>query len=835
MVHSNTIRSLVARAASITMAVAGFTAVPVRTQTVQPPDQVDPAALQWPRFYATNGYEFAVYQPQISSWPGNELNGRLVVAVRPTGTSNETYGIVSFQARTDIDKVNRLVTLDNFQINRVDFPGQKEKQDQFRDLLLSFRRQSTRVIPLDHLEAVFAASADSVNAKVEAVKNDAPQIFYATAPALLILVQGAPVLKDISGDFQRVINTRAILFFDKNPQAQAFYLYADNQWYSAPAIAGPWMTNANPPSGIDSALSAAFETKQVDPLYPRNQSAPTVSQVFVSTSPAELLETSGDPNMVSVPGTELLYVENTSNAIFFYPASGSYYVLLSGRWFHSTSLQGPWAFVASDNLPADFKRIPADSEKSNVLLSVAGTPQAQEAVIANSIPQTATIQRDQASLNVTYYGAPGFSPIAGTSLSYATNSPTPVIMVSSGSYYACQGGVWFAATSPAGPWSAATTVPPDIYTIPASCPIHYVTYAYVYGSTPTNVDVGYTPGYMGTVVAPGNVVVYGTGYDYGPMIAGDTCVTYPPTYGYGASFALGAAVGYSVGYCAGVSSTCCCEPYWGCYYWAAPSGYSYAYCNVNACNLYSHWGTAVTATGSYGYNPYTGNAWASRTASTFNPYTGTRGTVSSTATYNPYTGNAAASRGGSWYNPYTGRSASANASGNFNTQSGQYSGNRQVSANNAATGRYVSSDATVSGNAYNGTESASRSGTAGNTASGNSVSWNNGSITADKNGNMYAYNQAGTQRYNASSGAWESATREVNPNAETAYSPATRLATSEVNPNAETAYSPAMRSATSESNWANRQYNAQAVGAQRYDNWRGSGGGGWGGGGVRRR
>ena len=57
----------------------------------------------------------------------------------------------------------------------------------------------------------------------------------------------------------------------------------------------------------------------------------------------------------------------------------------------------------------------------------------------------------------------------------------------------------------------ATAVPTEIYRIPASSPIHYVTYVHVYGFTPQVVYVGYTPGYMGTVVTPYGTVVYGTG------------------------------------------------------------------------------------------------------------------------------------------------------------------------------------------------------------------------------------------------------------------------------------------------------------------------------------
>src|ERR1039458_6323710 len=133
-------------------------------------------------------------------------------------------------------------------------------------------------------------------------------------------------------------------------------------------------------------------------------------------------------------------------------------------------------------------------------------------------------------------------------------------------------------------------------------PSHYVTYVYIYGATPAVVYVGYTPGYMGVIVAPGGTVVYGTGYVYAPVVVGTTYVSYPPTYGSGAAFALGAAVGFAFGYCAGSSSSCYYEPHYGCYSYAYPCHYSYAACNVNSCNYYAHWGTAAYGSGSYGYN-----------------------------------------------------------------------------------------------------------------------------------------------------------------------------------------------------------------------------------------
>jgi len=71
--------------------------------------------------------------------------------------------------------------------------------------------------------------------------------------------------------------------------------------------------------------------------------------------------------------------------------------------------------------------------------------------------------------------------------------------------------------------------------------MHYVTYVKVYATTPEYVYVGYTPGYLGTVVNPDGVVVYGTGYYYQPWI-GTTWVRLARHLGVGLQSGLGAHV-----------------------------------------------------------------------------------------------------------------------------------------------------------------------------------------------------------------------------------------------------------------------------------------------------
>lgn len=784
-----------ASAASTFVQLAQVTPTGAATTPVATPEKLDPLTLGWPRLFDTNGLEFAVYQPQVSRWPSNRIEGRFALAVRPAGTSNETYGVAFFQARTEIDKVNRLVTMEDLLVTKVDFPTEPRKGKGYQSTLQRLLPHAAKTIPLDHLESAFVVSGEIAKAKIVAVDNTPPRIIFTTQPALLVQVDGPPVLKPLVPGYERIVNTQAALFYNTNLLSQGYYLRAAMNWYTAPSLEGPWTVDPTPPPDIQTALDAALATKQVDALETSPTHTANPLNIYVATTPAELIQTSGTANMLSVAGTDLLYVANTSNAVFYYLDDANYYILISGRWFKAPSLYGPWAFVAPTQLPEDFKKIPSDSPKSNVLVSVAGTPQAQEAVIANTIPETVTIDRAKAELTVPYVGAPSFAPVAGTGLHYATNTVTPVVMVGLQSYYACQNGVWFTSTSASGPWLVATTVPAVIYTIPASCPIHYVTYSYVYGATSQYVYVGYTPGYMGTVLAPGGVVVYGTGYYYPPVVVGTTYIAYPPTYGYGASLALGAAVGFAFGYAAGADYNCWYHPCYGPYATSAyyhGAYYGYGHVNCGATSFYTSWGTAVHATGAYGYNPYTGTSWGAQHASTYNPYTGTSGAANRAAAYNPYTGTAAAGHNAAAYNPYTGARGAARGGATANAYTGNYAAGRQATGYNPTTGMYGATSKGISGNAYTGAASGYNRGVAGNASTGNKVAWNNGNVYTDRNGNVNAYNSSTGSWNKYGSSGWQNADRST-------------------------------ASSMDRESWG------QSMGSDRFDSWNRGGGGGWGG------
>ncbi|MBV8553249.1 MAG: hypothetical protein JOY54_18275 [Acidobacteriaceae bacterium] len=60
-----------------------------------------------------------VYQPQLESWTGNTLSAYAAVAVKTQGSSETAYGVIWFTARTEVDKVNRSVTLNDFNHGRL--------------------------------------------------------------------------------------------------------------------------------------------------------------------------------------------------------------------------------------------------------------------------------------------------------------------------------------------------------------------------------------------------------------------------------------------------------------------------------------------------------------------------------------------------------------------------------------------------------------------------------------------------------------------------------------------------------------------------------------------
>lgn len=778
------------RAVTITAAAMVLLAIPLMSsaqqsqgaakpepQPISVPANAPPTidARPWPRRFTVDATEFLLYRPQLDSWSADKLAARAVMAVK-TGAEKDkdgedvdrmTYGVLWLSARTETDPEAREIVLTDVKVDRANFPAAKTKEADYLAIARKAAPVTDTVVSLDQAEAAMALLNVGANHKSVPVINTPPEIIFSHEPAVLILVDGGPVWKPsgVTG-VTRLINSRALLLMHN----AKYYLEYGGHWATATALEGPWAATTKVDSALKQVAQEAASANQTPTAKDLPESIASefkdgkFPKVVVRSHPSELIVIDGEPKFVTLPGTKLNFVDNTPADVLVDTSNNNWYVLISGRWFAATSDRGPWTYVPQASLPPDFAKIPSDSPKSAVLASVAGTPEAKEAMIANAIPQTATIDKTKATFTAQYDGAPQTRPIDGTQMSYIVNTATPIIRVSSGALYALSNGIWFQSASPNGPWVVAESVPPEIYTIPASSPLHYVTYVTIYSVDGNSVHIGYTPGYYGTVASDG-VVVYGTGATCNAWV-GNVWYGCPTTYGYGAAIAWGAAVGWAYGYGWGWYDPWY-YPYWGPYYGYWPGyWYPWGYGGAIAGNIYGSWGNGVYAgTAAAWANPWTGNYGRAGAGGYENTRTGGRGYGYAGRNTNIYTGNTAAAAGGIRYNPQTGRVVGGQgaSAGNIYTGTGAAGGSRTVV--NTDTGRVTRStggavrtdQGATAGGRFDST------GAAGNVSGGGFVHYDrdtgdvtrggvvdvNGDIYAGKDGNIYkrtdsGWEQAGT-------------------------------------------------------------------------------------------
>lgn len=531
----------------------------------------------WPKKLTGEKGEITIYQPQVESFVGDKLESRAAVAVKEAGKDEMIFGAMWFEARMDTDMDTRMASLIEVRVTAAKFPDvEQEKVDALSRYLEEDIPSWNITLSIDRL----IASLPDQQGADDGFASDPPHIYYSKVPAVLVLIDGDPILSDLNGfELEYVANSAFFIVKDKK---SGFYLRGSGMWFVSDDIGGPWKRTEDLPSEVarvsqkveeDEAKQAAEQQEDVEALELEESADEPDPEIIVSTVPAELVVTEGEPDFGTVEGTQLLYLNNTESDVIMDIASQKYFVLISGRWFQSSSLEAnDWTFVPFEELPEDFSNIPAESDMANVLASVPGTVESREAVLETAIPQTAEIDRKTATTEVTYDGDPQFEA-CGEGVAYALNTESSVLLIEQ-KYYCVDNAVWFVASGPTGPWAVATEVPAVVQDLPPDCPVYNVKYVYIYESTPEVVYVGYTSGYYGSYVY-GSCVIYGTGWYYSPWYG---YYYYPRavTYGWGVhynpytgwGFHYGVSYGWiHVGYGWG-------RPPYGC--WGA-AGYRYGY------------------------------------------------------------------------------------------------------------------------------------------------------------------------------------------------------------------------------------------------------------------
>ena len=548
------------------------------------------AAPSWeyPQRREVDGYSILIHAPQIRSWADfKQIEATAAVELTPPGSAAPMPGTVSVTGGTEIDKNARIVRLIAPKIDAIRFAdGASPADEQAIHKLIATR--ASLDVPLDLFVAYLADDVLSHPAPA-GFNTEPPPIYVASAPTMLLFVNGEPVLADFEDTgLKVVVNANWPMFQD--PASGAYYLLNRDLWLTSSEPASGWQQATALPAGFEQ-LPADGEHAAIRQAVPLSPGSGPVPGVIYVNRPAELIVTDGAPRLEAIPGAGgLEYVSNTASPLF--RLEQTWYFLVAGRWFTTANPEhSPWHYTTE--LPAAFAQIPEDHPMAAVLASVPGTDEARMAAFEALVPTTVTAQLHSAPpVEVTYAGDPKFESIPETELSRGVNTGFDVIQHLN-TYYLCYGGAWYLSTAPTGPWTLAPSVPDAIYTIPPSSPAYHVTQVKVDGATDSTVTYTYPSSYSSNEYVVEGVTYYSTGWYYPPYYYGGYYYPYYGSYGHGTWYnpATGRYASRSVWY----------GPY---------GGYSY----TEGYN---------PRTGRYGYGEtgWDNDEWASH-GETYNPRTG---------------------------------------------------------------------------------------------------------------------------------------------------------------------------------------------------------------------
>jgi len=197
------------------------------------------------------------------------------------------------------------------------------------------------ILSLDRVLACLNPEEQQVQRPVE-VNIQPPKIFYSPKAACLSCSWASRSYsrwtRTSRSDVRDQHELGRVLRYDRVSLLSAQWA----SWLStADPVKGPWTGVKKLPAAL-SSLPADDNWADVRKNVP-GKSAKNVPIVFVTTEPAELILTKGEPSYSPIPGTRLMRVANTESVLFLHSGEGQYYFLTAGRWFRTKTLDGPWS------------------------------------------------------------------------------------------------------------------------------------------------------------------------------------------------------------------------------------------------------------------------------------------------------------------------------------------------------------------------------------------------------------------------------------------------------------------------------------------------------------
>jgi hypothetical protein len=520
-------------AALVAVSLAALVAPPGRAEGDKAPP---PPAWVYPQDWKCAGRRMTMHEPQVVAF--DAVNSKVTLRFPATVTDplgRATLGTVEVFGAFHADIASRLMKIDMLSSGATAFPFAAEADAKAVAGGVAEALPKSLLLRLELLTA--RPGAYAADPSPPKFAKEPPQIIVRERPAILVQVDGEPVLYDVEEfPLQYVGNTASDVFRD--PKSDMWYLLVDGTWMQSKAFAGPWKKGDGSVPSIMSQLPATHPRSHVRRFVPgtpefmkRGIVAPPkeLPEVIVTDKPSELVVLAGDPLFAFVPGVRALQsVLNTESDLFLHLPTNLYWLLLSGRWFSASDLDGPWTLA--DQPPDDFAKMPRDNIRGHVVWCVPGTPEAAEACAVASLEERATLNKF-AQVQV-LFEPEGKAPVTAAlegDVKAVTNTEDDCF-ANGKAFYVCQRGTWYTSDTGSSNWKACADVPDAMKHLSEASGSYHVNFCRALGLDGDLANYSIRGGYDG-VFASKSAPVYGTGSTKRGITRKANWYPYPRTYG----------------------------------------------------------------------------------------------------------------------------------------------------------------------------------------------------------------------------------------------------------------------------------------------------------------
>jgi hypothetical protein len=498
-----------------------------------------PPAWLYPQDWKCAGRRLTMHEPQVMAF--DATNAKVTLRFPATMTDSlgrSTFGAIEVFGAFHADLSSRLMKLDSLTPGTAVFPFAAPAE------VTALQGGLDDALPKSitlRIELVTARPGGwQVDPAPPKFTKEAPQVFVRLKPAVLVQVDGEPVLYDIEEfPIQYVGNTASDVFRD--PKSDMWYLLVDGTWLQSKALAGPWKRGDGSIPTIMSQLPTTHPRAHVRRFVPGTpefmKRGPTpvpkeFPEIIVTDKPSELVLLAGDPLFAFVPGVRALQsVLNTESDLFLHLPSNLYWLLVSGRWFSAQDVEGPWSL--NDRPPDEFLKVPRDNVRGHIVWCVPGSPEAAEACVFASIEERATLNK-YAQAQVKFEPdetAPVTAPLEGDlkDVKFVKNTEDDVFVVGK-AFYTCQRGTWYTSDNGTSGWKACASVPEAMQRLPEDSGSYHVNFCKPLGLDGDFANYSIRGGYHGVYALKG-APVYGTGTTKRGLTRKGNWYPCPRTYG----------------------------------------------------------------------------------------------------------------------------------------------------------------------------------------------------------------------------------------------------------------------------------------------------------------